>query len=141
MTATDPQQKFMYGGRTNFHMVLWIRIMITVIASGSIAAAAYYYHQEGLTWIFAFFAGFSILGVAGIVESFSCYIRLEDTEIVFRETFGRTAIPKNDIMKVTWEAGCGVSLLLRGGTWVKVPDLGHNSQGLTNSIRSWLKDV
>lgn len=141
MSACDPQQKFMYGGRTNFRVVLWIRIMIMVVASGSIAAAAYYYHQEGLTWISAFFIGFSILGVAGIVESFSSYIRLEDTEIRFRETFGKTAIPKNDIMRVTWEAGCGVSLLLSDGTWVNVPDLGHNSQGLTNSIRSWLKDV
>ncbi len=50
-------------------------------------------------------------------------------------------IPKSEITKVTWEAGCGVSLLLSDGKWVKVPDLGHNSQGLTNSIRSWLKDV
>jgi len=131
----------MYCGRTNFHMVLWIRIVIWVIASGSIAAAAYYYRQEGLTWISAFFIGFSILGVAGIVESFTSYIRLEDTEIRFRETFGTTAIPKKDIMRVTWEAGCGVSLLLGDGRWVKVPDLGHNSQGLTNSIRSWLKEV
>ena len=131
----------MYSGRTNFRMVLWMRIMILVIASGSIAAAPYYYHQEGLTWMSVFFIGFSILGVAGIVESLSSYIRLEDTEIRFRETFGNTAIPKNDIMRVTWEAGCGVSLLLSDGTWIKVPGLGHNSQGLTNSIRSWLKDV
>ena len=131
----------MYGGRTDFRVVPWIRIMILLIASGSIAAAAYYYRQEGLTWISAFFIGFSILGVAGIVESFSGYIRLEDTEIRFRETFRITAIPKNDIMRVTWEAGCGVSLLLSDGTWVKIPDLGHNSQGLTNSIRSWLNNT
>ncbi len=131
----------MYGGRTDFRVVPWIRIMILLIASGSIAAAAYYYRQEGLTWISAFFIGFSILGVAGIVESFSGYIRLEDTEIRFRETFRITAIPKKDIMRVTWESGCGVSLLLSDGTWVKIPDLGHNSQGLTNSIRSWLNNT
>lgn len=131
----------MYGGRTNFRVVPWIRITITVIASGSIAAAVYFYRQEGLTWISASFVGFSILGVAGIIESFCGYIRLEDTEIRFRETFAKTAIAKKDITRVTWEAGCGVSLLLSDGTWVKVPDLGHNSRGLTNSIRSWLKDV
>ena len=130
----------MYAGRTVFRTVPWIRIMIFVIAAGSIAAAAYYYHQEGLSWMTAFFIGFSILGVAGIVESFFSYIRLEATEIRFRETFGNTVIPRKDITRVTWEAGCGVSLLLSDGTWVKVPDLGNNSQGLTNSIRSWLKD-
>jgi hypothetical protein len=131
----------MYGGRTRFRVVPWIRILITVIASGSIAAAAFYYLQEGLTWISAFFIGFSVFCVAGIVESFSSYVRLGATEISFRETLGKTVIPKSDISKVTWEAGCGVSLLLCDGAWVKVPDLGQNSQGLANSIRAWLKDV
>lgn len=131
----------MYGGRTSFRVVPWIRIMILVITSGSVVAATYLVRQEGLTWISAFFVGFSALGVAGIVESFSSYIRLDDSEIRFRQAFGKAAIPKQEIEKVTWEAGCGVSLLLSNGKWVKVPDLGHNSQGLTNSIRSWLKDV
>ncbi len=115
--------------------------MVFAISIGSIAAAAYFYRQEGLSWICVFFIGFSVLGAAGIVESSFAYILLGDTEIRFRETFRKTAIPKNEIAKVTWEAGCGVSLLLRDGTWVKVPDLGHNSQGLTNSIRSWLRDA
>lgn len=129
----------MYGGRTSFHVVPWIRISILMVASGSIVAAAYYYSQEGLTWVCAFFIGLSILGVAGIVESFCMYIVLDETEIRFRETFRKTAILKSDIVKVTWEAGSGVSLLLSDGRWVNVPDLGHNSQGLTNSIRSWLR--
>ncbi len=131
----------MYGGRNNFRVVPWIRISILIVALGSIAAAAYYFRQDGLTWISAFFIAFSVFCVAGVIESFSSYVRLEDTEIRFRESFGETTVPKKDIVRVTWEAGCGVSLLLCDGTWVKVPDLGHNSQGLTNSIRSWLKDV
>lgn len=131
----------MYGGRTSFRVVPWIRISILVITAGAIAAAVYFYQQEGLTWISAFFMGFSLLGAAGVVESFTMYILLGETEIRFRETFRKTAIPRSDIVKVTWEAGCGVSLLLNDGTWTKVPDLGQNSQGLTNSIRSWLRDA
>ena len=131
----------MYSGRNSFHVVPWIRIAIVVITIGSIAAALYFYRPEGLTWISAFFIGFSILGAAGIVESFSAYIVLEDEAIEFRETLRKTAIPRQDIERVTWEAGCGVSLLLRDGTWVKVPDLGQNAQGMTNSIRLWLKSA
>lgn len=130
----------MYGGRSSFRVVPWVRISIFIIAAGSIAAATYYYRQEGLSWLFAFFAGFSILGIAGVIESYYMYIVLEDGQIRFRETFRKTVIPKSDIERVTWEAGCGVSLLLKDGTWTKVPDLGQNSQGLTNSITAWLKD-
>lgn len=129
----------MYGGKTHFRVVAWIRILIFLIASGSVAAAAYCFSKEGLTWICAFFIGFSLLGVAGTVQSFTMYVTLEDGEIRFRESFRTTVIPKSDIVRVTWEAGCGVSLLLGDGTWARVPDLGHNSQGLTNSIRSWLR--
>jgi len=131
----------MYSGRTRFHVVPWIRIMIAVIASGSIAAAVYYYSSEGLSWTSAFFIGFSIIAVTGVIETFFMFIQLGDSEIRFRESFRTTEIRKSDIVKVTWEAGCGVSLLLKDDTWAKVPDLGHNSQGLTNSIRSWLKDT
>ncbi len=131
----------MYGGRTSFQVVPWIRVSICLVASGAIAAAAYFYSKEGLGWISAFFIGFSIIGVAGVVETYRMYIVLADTEIRYRETFRTTAIPKDDIVKVTWEAGCGVSLLLSDGTWAKLPDLGHNSQGLTNSIRSWLRNT
>ncbi|NCF63007.1 MAG: hypothetical protein GWP58_09160 [Gammaproteobacteria bacterium] len=130
----------MYGGRTRFRVVPWVRISILVVAAGSIAAAAYFFSQEGLTLLSASFIGFSIICIAGVVESFSAHILLEESQIRFRETLRDTAIPKGDIVRVTWEAGCGVSLLLSDGTWVKIPDLGHNSQGLTNSIRSWLGD-
>lgn len=131
----------MYGGRTVFRVVPWIRISIAMVALGSAAAAAYFHSEEGLTWIAAFFIGFSIFAVAGVVESFRTYIILSDTEIRFRETFRKSAISRKDIVKVTWEAGCGVSLLLADGTWTNLPDLGQNSQGLTNSIRAWLRDA
>ena len=129
----------MYGGRTSFRVVPWIRILIILIASGSIAAASYCYSKEGLTWLCAFYMGFSILGVAGIIESFSMCITLDDREIRYRASFGKTVIPKSDIVRVTWEAGSGVSLLLSDGAWARLPDLGQNSQGLASSIRSWLR--
>ena len=37
------------------------------------------------------------------------------------------------------EKGGGVYLKLENGGWGKLPDLGYNSQGLTNTIRAWLK--
>ena len=40
-----------------------------------------------------------------------------------------------DIASVTWEKGGGVYVKLKAGGWAK----GYNPQGLTNTVRAWLK--
>jgi hypothetical protein len=44
-----------------------------------------------------------------------------------------------DISSVSWEKGGGVFLKLTAGGFAKLPELGYNSQGLTNTVRAWLK--
>lgn len=129
----------MYKGRTRFSAAPWIRATIAAVAVGSSGVAVFLYSQDGVSWISGFFIAFSIICIAGVIESFSMFIALDDDQIRFRGSFRKTVIPKSDIESVTWEAGCGVSLRLKNGRWESVPDLGINSQGLVNSVRSWLK--
>jgi len=65
-------------------------------------------------------------------------MQLGEEELDYRMNFKRVRIKKAEIQKVTWEAGCGVSVQLTNGSWHKLPGLGQNSQGVTNSIRAWL---
>ena len=113
--------------------------MIVVVFTGSAVAGALFYRSEGLTLLTAFFAGFAMFAFAGIIETYTSFLRLEESQLSFRETFRSTVIAKSDIEKVTWEAGCGSSVLLTNGQWVRLPDLGQNSQGVTNSVRAWLE--
>ena len=47
-------------------------------------------------------------------------------------------IPRATIESVTWEKVCGVSILLRGGEWVRLPSIGRDPKGVTNTVRAWL---
>jgi hypothetical protein len=74
---------------------------------------------------------------AAVQHSMNRIVLLPD-RLEFGGLLGRTAIRKEDIESVTWEAGCGVSLRMKAQTWRRVPDLGR-AQGVCNSIRAWLK--
>ena len=52
--------------------------------------------------------------------------------------FKKQFIAWENIDSVTWESGCGVSVKLKNGKWIKVPDFGHQSAGIANSIRAWI---
>jgi len=48
-------------------------------------------------------------------------------------------IQRTEIEDVTWEKGCGASLMMRAGRGIRLPNVGRDPQGLTNTIRAWLK--
>ncbi len=86
-----------------------------------------------------FYIGFGLFCFVAAIEVRTSYLRLGTEALEFRENFKSKAFPKAEIEKVTWEAGSGVSILLSSGEWIKVPTFFENSQGITNSIRAWLK--
>lgn len=89
-------------------------------------------------WLPLFFVCFGVVWFLASWECFVSYMHLGNEDLEYRMNFKRVRIKKTDIEKVTWEAGCGVSVQLVDGSWQKLPGLGQNSQGITNSIRAWL---
>ena len=129
----------MYSGRTSFRPRP-TRIFWTVAVSILFAVVAFIsYRTEGTNWVTLVLCGMFVFSLVGIVETLTDYMMLEDDGIRFRSTFRTVRIPKQDIEKVAWAAGCGVSVRRRNGEWTEVPDLGHGSQGVANSIRAWLR--
>jgi hypothetical protein len=82
-----------------------------------------------------------VAGLLWLADVFFTRIELRpDTiKIVSIAPFTSRVIPRPQIDSVTWEKGCGASLKLTDGKWVKLPDVTGNAQGLTNTIRAWLK--
>jgi hypothetical protein len=81
-----------------------------------------------------------VLGALWLVDVFLTRIVLgHDSLRIVSVPFRSQTIRRSEIDSVTWAAGCGSSLVLRDGQGVSLPSVGRNAQGLTNTIRAWLK--
>ena len=96
------------------------------------------YYFEGSNWYYVVFGLLSVLFLHGAIDHHTTKVVFEDDGLVIRSIGKTRRYPKSDITKVTWEAGCGVSLRIRDEHWEKVPDQG-NSQSMCNVIRAWIK--
>jgi hypothetical protein len=104
-----------------------------------LAGAAFSYSQSRWSWITLCFGALSALGSLAIVELATSRIVLADGRLETGSIWNRRRFSPAEIRSVKWESGGGVAIQLASGRWIKLPELGYNSQGLTNSIRAWLK--
>lgn len=105
----------------------------------SAAGWFHFWRSEGMgtwTWCFTLLA---LLALLGLIDSLRRRIALMSDEIEIRSGFRRRFLPRVEILDVTWEGGSGVALKLVDGRWLKLPETAHNSQALTNHIRTWLQ--
>ena len=84
---------------------------------------------------------FVVGGAFGVVDVFlkRIVLQADSITIVSLTDFISRTIPRSEIESVTWEKGCGASLKFRSGKGIRLPNVGLNAQGLTNTIRAWLK--
>jgi hypothetical protein len=117
----------------------WLVVSVITAAALFIAGAIFTYFSSGWSLTTIVFIVLAAIGCAGVLEIATSRIRLSDEVIEFGAVWTRKRYAAAQIESVTWASGCGVSLKLSQGGWVQLPDLGYNSQSLTNSVRAWLK--
>ena len=86
---------------------------------------------------------YAVAGVLWLTDIFTRRIVLgpDSIRIVSFSDYQCRTIPRTAIESVTWEKGCGASLIMRAGRGVRLPNVGRDPQGLTNMIRAWLKNT
>lgn len=84
---------------------------------------------------------YAILGALALIELFSRRIVLgpDSIRVVSYADYVCRTIPRAMIKNITWEKGCGASLILQEGKGIRLPNVGRDPQGLANTIRAWLK--
>ena len=84
---------------------------------------------------------YAVLGVLWLADIFTRRIVLgpDSIRLVSFSDYQCRTILRTEIESVTWEKGCGASLIMREGRGVRLPNVGRDPQGLTNTIRAWLK--
>lgn len=122
-------------------MASWLKV--TVIASTVIPIAGFVtiYDSQGFSTVAIALLAISVIGFLGIIEVFVFRIILQEDTIEIVRLFKRRSIARSEISSVTWEKGCGVSLKLKDGHWVKLPGTGRNALAQTNTLRAWLKST
>ena len=99
--------------------------------------AVYSWMPDGFRLLAA--VAYALAGPFWIAEIFLTSIVLDGDTILIWSRFRCRTLSRAEVSKVTWAAGCGAWLELQDGTGVQLPSLGRSAQGLTNTIRAWLK--
>ena len=103
-----------------------------------VAGFVFMYMRSGWSFTTIGFAVMTLVAAVGFLELGTTRIILQDDRIDMGPIWKRRQFGRDEIKRVTWEKGAGVVLELNRGGWAKLPELGFNSQGLTNTIRAWL---
>lgn len=121
-----------------FRVPRWLLVFLCLIFLATASGGLLLYRTDGLSFASAGLVVFAIFALIGVADSLVTRVELGDDALTLVERFRRRRVLRRDIERVTWEAGVGVSIQLRSGDWVRLPDTG-NSQSRANSIRAWLK--
>ena len=103
-----------------------------------LAGAVFSHVYRGWSLTTLAFDALALAGLLGFIELGTTRVTMSDDSIEMGSMWKRRRLNRADIRRVTWEKGAGVAIELSSGGWVKLPDLGFNAQGLTNTIRAWL---
>lgn len=123
-----------------FQLPLPYRIGILVVGIIFASACGLLFMYKAGMQITIFMGTFAFLCFIGFVESTLTKVILTRDAIVMTKGTRRWSVAHQDIIKVTWEKGCPVTVQTKNEKWVKIPEIiGYNSQSMTNSIRAWLK--
>jgi hypothetical protein len=109
-----------------------------VAAALFVVGLVFTYRQSGWTWLSFAFTGMTLIGIGGVIEVATSRVVLGDDALECGTIWSRRRYPAATIASVSWEKGGGVFLKLKAGGFAKLPELGYNSQGLTNTVRAWV---
>jgi hypothetical protein len=128
-----------YNGRRIFRSAPWLIGAVVAADMLFVCGAVFSYHSQGLSRMTMLYFGLAAFGALGIVEALTARLLLADDALHVTKFWTRRSYPRATIRQATYAKGCPVTLELSNGQWAKLPDLGHNTQGITNSIRAWLR--
>jgi len=110
-----------------------------VVAVASSVGAVLLLRRGAQDWTGLGLAAFALLAAAGFLDATVSRLEMDGDSLHVVSLFRRRRYVRSAIVKVQWEGGSGVGLRLSDGSWVELPDLGRNIQGLAHTLRAWLK--
>jgi hypothetical protein len=117
----------------------WLLLLIVVVTALFAVGALTTVQDAGWGLAAIGLVALALLGLIALFESVSARIVLSDDGIRVVSFWITRVYAAAEIGSVRWEGGSGVALKLASGAWVKLPELGRDSQSIVNIIRAWLE--
>ena len=90
-------------------------------------------------WSTLALAGFSLIGLLGLIDALTCSIELLPDRMKVVQNFRKREYAKLEVVDVAWAKGVGVKLRLSNGRFEELPEVGDGSSSLAAHIRNWLR--
>jgi hypothetical protein len=123
----------------SFRTPVWLRVLCVFAAIAFSLASYYLYTTEGWSWLTIGCGVLAVVAVAGAFDAFMTRVELYPERMVVVANLRRREYSRSAFTGVSWAKGVPVTLQLRSGAVLKLPEVGRSTQGVCNSIRAWLK--
>ena len=80
-----------------------------------------------------------LLMLGGLADALTTKVSVSENELVVRSNFKVRRFSRSEFSSVTWSKGCPVALEFRDGSWLNLPSVAASAQGVTNTLKAWLK--
>lgn len=113
---------------------IWLRVFLAI--GFFIFIVATLLNQSSHFYILYPLLGLSVFSFIALIESFTSRIIPLNSRLLIRSNFITREYERSFIKKVKWEGG-NVFILSTEDKWIKVPDMGQNTQSIFNTIKAW----
>ena len=124
---------------TSYSNSIWLRgfLFISIIAFCFITYFNYVDNEVGL---FMKIASFSVVVfiILAFIDSLTAKIILLQDRLLVTSNFKTKVYYKSEVSQVKRDGG-SVFINLNDSNWIKIENIGGNTQSISNSIRAWLK--
>jgi hypothetical protein len=122
-----------------FRSPRWVLILAASSFVSLLAMSILSYRSTGPSWVTMGLLGLLLFAFAGFVDSLTQRIELHDGRMVVVRNLCKSEFLRSEFVKAQWSKGVAVSLQRANGGWLVLPSVGSNSQGLANTLRTWLR--
>lgn len=122
-----------------FRTPVWLRILCVFAAIAFPLGSYHLYITEGWSWLTIGGGVLAVAAVAGAFDAFLTRVDLYPERMVVVANLRRREYSRSAFTGVSWAKGVSVTLQLRSGSVLRLPEVGRSTQGVCNSIRAWLK--
>lgn len=119
------------------------RLVVFVVGAGTVCSVLGFIvlrNELEADWKVWLLGGLAVMFILGLADVLTSCVRLDRDTLWIRNNFRHRSVKKRDIVDVSWEKGCPVSVKDSLGTWWNLPPIG-DSAVMCKTIRTWLKEV